>query len=124
MIRRHTIIEGIPEGKFHLFSADIIDRVYRKELPNRFLASFVPFLKENLSEPSIHQLVVGQFRSFLIRNVRQYDGWNKLPIGFNSSIAYYFHQPLKEALESEGMTLGRIIQAPMEGLIAFHTGKI
>jgi hypothetical protein len=47
-----------------------------------------------------------------------------LPIGFNSSIAYYFHQPLKEALESEGMTLGRIIQAPMEGLIAFHTGKI
>lgn len=110
--------------KFHLSSAEIIDRVYRKELPNRFLASFVPFLKENLSEPSIHQLVIGQFRSFLIRNVRQYDGWNRLPIGFNGSIAYYFHQPLKEALESEGMTLGRIIQAPMEGLIAFHTGKI
>lgn len=110
--------------KFHLSSAEIIDRVYRKELPNRFLAGFVPFLKENLTEPPIHQLVIGQFRSFLIRNVRQYDRWNKLPIGFNGSIAYYFREPLKEALESEGMILGRIIQAPMEGLIAFHTGKI
>ena len=36
-----------------------------------------------------------------------------------------FHKMLKmKALEKEGMTLGHIIQAPMEGLIAFHTGKI
>lgn len=118
-----TIIRRFDET-FHLTSAEIIDRVYRKTFPNRFLASFVPFLKENLSDPDIYKLVVTQFRSFLRRNVRQYEGWDRLPIGFNGSIAYFFDAPLKDALEQEGMTLGRIIKSPMEGLIAFHTGKI
>ena len=112
------------DQEFHLSGAEIIDRVYRKTFPNRFLAGFVPFLKENLEVPAISQLVEDQFKSFLVRNVELYEGWNRLPIGFNGSIAYYFQAPLKRALEKEGMTLGHIIQAPMEGLIAFHTGKI
>src|SRR3712207_7217654 len=66
------------------------------------------------------------FRSFLVRNVKQYDGWNHYPIGFNGSIAYYFKQPLEDALKAEGMTLGKIIQAPMEGLVRSeeHTSEL
>ncbi len=110
--------------KFHLTNADIIERVYRQKLPNRFLASLVPFLSENLSHPAVYQLVENSFRSFLQRNVKQYEGWQRLPIGFVGSIAYYFRQPLESALQKEGMSLGRVIQAPMEGLVAYHTGRI
>ena len=109
--------------KYKLTSAEIIDRVYRQPKPNTFLASFVPFLEENIDEPKIYNLVKESFRSFLRRNVMQYDGWQTLPIGFNGSIAKIYKKPLLEALEEEGMHLGRIIQAPMEAMVEYHVEK-
>lgn len=109
--------------KYKLTSAEIIDRVYRQPKPNTFLASFVPFLEENIDELKIYNLVKESFRSFLRRNVMQYDGWQTLPIGFNGSIAKIYKKPLLEALEEEGMHLGRIIQAPMEAMVEYHVEK-
>lgn len=109
--------------KYKLTSAEIIDRVYRQPKPNTFLASFVPFLEENIDEPKIYNLVKESFRSFLRRNVMQYDGWQTLPIGFNGSIAKIYKKPLLEALEEEGMHLGRIIQVPMEAMVEYHVEK-
>ncbi len=109
--------------KYKLTSAEIIDRVYRQPKPNTFLASFVPFLEENIDEPKIYNLVKESLRSFLRRNVMQYDGWQTLPIGFNGSIAKIYKKPLLEALEEEGMHLGRIIQAPMEAMVEYHVEK-
>lgn len=117
-----TVIKRFFE-KYKLTSAEIIDRVYRQPKPNTFLASFVPFLEENIDEPKIYNLVKESFRSFLRRNVMQYDGWQTLPIGFNGSIAKIYKKPLLEALEEEGMHLGRIIQAPMEAMVEYHVEK-
>ncbi len=111
-------------AKYALTTADIIDRVYRQPFPNRFLASFVPFLEENLQEPCIYSLVKEGFRSFLVRNVKQYEGWNTLPIGFAGSVAFIYRKPLEEVLEEEGMSAGRVIQAPMQGMIDYHAGRI
>lgn len=108
---------------YHLTAADIIDRVYRQPKPNTFLASFVPFLQDNLDEPAIYQLVKEGFRRFLCRNVKQYDGWDRLPIGFNGSIALIYHQPLEEVMKEEGMKIGKIIQAPIDGLIEQEARK-
>ena len=58
-------------SQFNLTPADIIDRVYRKPFPNRFLASLSPFLAQNLNEPCVHNLVLNSFKSFLKRNVMQ-----------------------------------------------------
>lgn len=109
--------------KFKLTPAEIIDRVYRRPKPNTFLASFVPFLEENIGEPQIYKLVKDSFSSFLRRNVMQYDGWQTLPIGFNGSIAVFYKKPLMEALQEAGMHLGRIIQAPLEALAEYHALK-
>jgi N-acetylglucosamine kinase-like BadF-type ATPase len=109
--------------KYNLTPAEIIDRVYRQPKPNTFLASFVPFLEENIDEPRIYNLLKESFRSFLRRNVMQYDGWQTLPIGFNGSIAEIYKKPLLEVLEEEGMHLGRIIQAPMEAMVEYHVVK-
>lgn len=106
--------------KYNTTQAEIIDKVYRQPKPNTFLASFVPFLEENIEEPSIYALVLNSFRSFLQRNVKQYENWDKLPIGFNGSIAHFYRKPLEEALKLEGMNLGRIVQAPMAALVEYH----
>lgn len=117
------IVEAF-HAEYELSNADIIDHVYRQKFPNRFLASFVPFLAKHIENKAIFDLVKENFRRFLVRNVKQYQGWEHLPIGFVGSIAYYFQQSLKEALAAEHMTIGKTIQAPMEGLIAYHTTKV
>jgi hypothetical protein len=59
--------------------AEIIDRVVRQNAAQPLLASFAPFLSENIDEPCIEALVKEAFRRFLQRNVKQYAHWDSLP---------------------------------------------
>ena len=106
-------------SQFNLTPADIIDRVYRKPFPNRFLASLSPFLAQNLNEPCVYNLVLNSFKSFLKRNVMQYDYQNH-EVHFIGSVAYYYKDVLAQATVEMGIRLGTILKSPMEGLIAYH----
>ena len=106
-------------SQFNLTPADIIDRVYRKPFPNRFLASLSPFLAQNLNEPCVHNLVLNSFKSFLKRNVMQYD-YTSHEVHFIGSVAYYYKDVLAQAADEMGIRLGTILKSPMEGLIAYH----
>ena len=105
--------------QYNLTPAEIIDRVYRKPFPNRFLASLSPFLNEHIAEPCVKSLVLNAFKSFLKRNVMQYDYQGK-KVHFIGSIAYYYQTVLAEALEEMHLELGTIIKSPMEGLVTYH----
>ncbi len=106
--------------QFNLTPADIIDRVYRKPFPNRFLASLSPFLAENIQEPCVHALVLNSFKSFLKRNVMQYENYRNSKVHFIGSVAFYYKETLAEAVCEMGIQLGTILKSPMEGLIAYH----
>lgn len=106
--------------QFNLTPADIIDRVYRKPFPNRFLASLSPFLSQNINEPCVHDLVLNSFKAFFKRNIMQYDNYQNLKVNFIGSVAYYYKNVLAEAAQAMGIQLGTIIQSPMEGLIKYH----
>lgn len=106
--------------QYNLTPGGIIERVYRRPFPNRFLASLTPFLEENINEPKIHQLVLNSFVDFVTRNVLGYDCRN-YEVNFVGSIAYYYKAILEEAARLTGIRIGRIIQSPMEGLIAYHS---
>ena len=103
----------------HLTEELIIENVYSKPMPNRFLASFSPFLVQHLDEPVIRELVLNSFKKFLKRNVMQYD-YQHAPVHFIGSVAFYYRELLSEACKIMGVHLGTIIQSPMEGLIKFH----
>ena len=105
--------------QFNLTPADIIDRVYRKPFPNRFLASLSPFLAQNIGEPCVRTLVLNSFKSFLKRNVMQYD-YRDTPVHFIGSVAYYYKDVLAQAADEMGIRLGTILKSPMEGLIKYH----
>ena len=106
--------------QFDLTPADIIDRVYRKPFPNRFLASLSPFLAQNINEPCVHELVLNSFKAFFKRNIMQYENYQNLKVNLIGSVAYYYKEVLAEAAEAMGIQLGTIIQSPMEGLIKYH----
>jgi hypothetical protein len=106
-------------AEYELTQEIILERVYRQPLANRFLASLTPFLSKHRDVPEVHRLLVESFVDFFVRNVKQYRRpW--LPIQFVGSIANAFSAELKEAAESLGLELGRILKSPMEGLIKYH----
>lgn len=107
-------------SQYNLTPADIIDRVYRKPFPNRFLASLSPFLAQHIDNPGIRNLVLGSFKAFLKRNVMQYD-YNNTPVHFIGSVAFYYQEVLSQAANETGICLGTILKSPMEGLIAYHS---
>lgn len=120
-ILKNRLPAGLKEKflqQFALTPAMIIERVYRQQFPNRFLASLSPFLAQNLDEPAVKDLVLNAFKAFLTRNVQQYD--RHYPVHFIGSIAYYYRETLEEAIRECGMQPGKIRQSPMDGLIAFH----
>jgi N-acetylglucosamine kinase-like BadF-type ATPase len=101
-------------------ASELMNRVYRQPFPNRFLASLTTFIKANLHEPLVYQLVFEEFRLFVKRNLMQYKQVNELPVHFTGSIAFHFSSVLKGALDAEGVKMGGITQNPIEGLIQFH----
>jgi len=105
--------------EFDLTPAMIIERVYRQPFPNRFLASLSPFLLRNIEEPALRSLVFNSFRSFLMRNVMQYD-YRRYPVYFTGSIAFYYREILEKAVLEAGIQLGGIVWQPMEGLVKYH----
>ena len=106
-------------SSFNLTPADIIDRVYRKPFPNRFLASLSPFLIENISEPKIFSLVKSSFKAFFERNVMQYD-YQNVPIYLVGSIAFYYQDILKDVAGDLGIHIQAIEKSPLMGLVRYY----
>lgn len=107
--------------RFALTVPDILDRVYRQAPPNRFLASMVPFISDNIRDPYMTALVRREFSDFLSRNVMLYPGANEMPVHFTGSIARVFGDILRDAAASASLSVGTILAAPMPGLITYHT---
>jgi len=98
----------------------ILENVYKKPFPNRFLAKLTPFLLENISEPSIYRIVYDSFDAFFVRNVMQYPLEN-VQVGFVGSIAHYFHEILEVVALKRGIEISLIVQNPMDGLVKYHS---
>jgi N-acetylglucosamine kinase-like BadF-type ATPase len=106
-------------NRYQLDKATILERVYHAPLPNRWLASFTPFLCENRKDPEIHTLLKKCFKQFFLRNTMVYrKSW--LPIHIIGGVGINFVQEIKETAESLGLSIGNIVESPMEGLIEFH----
>lgn len=101
-------------------SIEIMEKVYRQPFPNRYLASFTPFLSRYIKEEPVFLLVKTSFTEFFERNIAQYPRARYLPVHFTGSIAWHFAEVLKVAASESGFTTGKIIQDPMQGLAEYH----
>lgn len=101
-------------------SIEIMEKVYRKPFPNRYLASFTPFLSRYIKEEPVYELVIKSFIEFFHRNIKQYPRADRLPVHFTGSIAWHFADVLKQAASECGFTTGKIVKDPMPDLVEFH----
>lgn len=99
---------------------EVIQKVYRDALPNRFLASMSTFIARHLNIPEIEALVVGNFQNFIENNIKPY---NRADLAINAigSIAVVYEEQLRKAATLCGMSIGKIERSPISGLVNFYT---
>jgi len=107
-------------AKFNTNTLEILDAVYKKPLPNRYLAGFASFLAENRGHFMIENIIEDGFNDFFFNHVYKYrESWT-MPIHFVGSVAYGFRDVLQDMCASYELQLGKVLKSPLEGLIKFH----
>ena len=101
--------------------ADYLQKVYKQNQPNRFLASLVPFIRENICEEYCRTLCETSFSEFIERNILQYSNCLNEQVCFVGSTAFYFSDILTEVLKNKGLNMGIILKDPVDGLIKYHS---
>lgn len=96
---------------------EIINRVYKQELPNRYLATAAPFISVNINHEGVRKLVFDAFTDFFKKNIMQYDNYLDYKVSFIGSVAYYFEEVLREAADALSIQIGSIVKSPMDGMI-------
>ena len=108
------------DAQFETNSKEILDNVYRKPLPNRYLAGFAIFLADNRGHYMVENILEDGLNDFFFNHLNKYrESWTN-PIHFIGSIAFGFKDVIKELCNSYELELGKVMKAPMDGLIAFH----
>lgn len=104
-------------------AAEILENVYKKPFPSRYLAGYTKFLSKNINHPEIENIVINSFREFVTRNLLNYPEIHQTEIHFTGSIAFHFEAQLRKAIEEQKLILGNIERTPMNGLIRYHINK-
>lgn len=100
--------------------ATVLECVYRKKAPNRYLASFVPFLAEHEVVDAVKEIVCEELSSFADHVLTAYPHIREVSVGFVGSVAWRFHALLEKSLGKFGLKADKIIKDPMEGLLSYH----
>lgn len=111
------------EEKFDPQVAIINHKLYKEAHPNKYLASFAPFLAQNSSNCYCQNLVEKAFDSFFENYILPYATYQNQKMYFVGSIAFHFSTKLKHVAQKHGFSIEKISQKPILGLILFHSGQ-
>ncbi|MDR2680739.1 MAG: hypothetical protein LBC47_08035 [Tannerella sp.] len=100
----------------------IMENIYDLPFPHRFLMKAADFLDGHITNDYVHTLITQNIRNFFIRNVCRYE-YKKYPIRFVGKMAVRYADILKNVAREFDITIDRIQESPMKGLIEYHAGK-
>jgi N-acetylglucosamine kinase-like BadF-type ATPase len=105
---------------YKITPAEILENVYMKPFPSRFLGQFAKFISANIHIPELRDIITSSFEDFIRRNILQYPESKVFPIHFTGSIAFYFRPFLEDLLVENNLQPGIITLSPMANLIEYH----
>lgn len=108
------------DAQYNTNHEEILENVYRKPMPNRYLAGFAKFLGENRGHFIVENILEDGLNEFFFNHIYKYsESWTH-PLHFTGSIAWHFRDILEELCELYELQMGRILRSPMDGLMAYH----
>lgn len=103
--------------EFQIDSEILLDKIYKQALPNRYLASFVPFCKKHIDIPEIENIVLNAFDDFYNEHLKKYVFTHQHPVHFVGSIAFHFKEQLEKIAQKNSFELGVVIKNPLPNLV-------
>jgi N-acetylglucosamine kinase-like BadF-type ATPase len=116
---REEVIE-----KFNLNTNIIIENVYQKPFPGRYMASFCRFITEHKNDPYCYNLYYKAFEDFFEKHIKKYKDYQNKPVNFVGSVAFYNSDILRSAALDSGIHVNIIIESPIAGLTLYHQEKL
>lgn len=108
------------EKRFSLSIDMVVEKVYRSEKPNHFLAGFARYLLQNIKEPYVSRLVYNQISVFFDQVLGLYPEVKDHKVHFVGSVAFYFSNHVRKVGQDKGIAVGVIMETPIAGLTLFH----
>jgi N-acetylglucosamine kinase-like BadF-type ATPase len=102
-------------------SESLIYELYNHPFPNRYLAGFTPFIRENQEHPFLNQLLSQAFTSFFNLLKKHYSPEMLKSVRLIGSVASGFSELVTATGYDLGIQVTRIKASPMDGLIHYHT---
>ncbi len=112
------------EHRFDMSKDAVLENVYRKPFPNRYMAGFAKFVFQNLKEPYLMRMVYEILTNFFDKTVCRYENHQQYKIHFTGSIAFYFGNLLRQVANDKGLRIFNILEGPIAGLTLYHQEEI
>jgi glucosamine kinase len=113
-------LKGRFDYTYQTNATEILENVYKKPLPNRYLASFTNFLAENRGHYMVENIIEDGLNDFFFYHLCKYKEVWKMPVNFTGSVAFGFQDVLRQLCDSYEFELGQVMKNPMDGLIEYH----
>ena len=108
------------EKEYDLSPDTIKENIYRRENPNTYLATFSRFLIKHKNIPLFQDIIAKGLKRFINHQILQFDNAKEVPIHFIGSISHFLKDEIETALKRKGLTMGRIVQRPIDELVKYH----
>lgn len=108
------------DARYVTNTVEILEHVYKKALPNRYLASFTTFLAENRGHYMIENIIEDGLNDFFFQHLLRYREVWTYPVNFVGGVAYGFKDVLLSLCRSYEFEIGTVLKNPMEGLVKYH----
>lgn len=99
---------------------EILNNVYKKHMPSKYLASLSLFLAKHRKNEFIAKLIISCFEEFFTYQISKYTNAKQYSINTVGSVGVNYKEFLEIAATNKGYKLGTVIRSPLEGLIKFH----
>lgn len=111
-------------ANFELDTEKVLQNLYKEPMPAKYLASFAKIIFSELRDADyFKQLLTKGFEDLIAYQIKLWPKHQELPVHFIGSIAHYAKEILEKTLAKNEISLGRIVQMPVKGLVLYHVNK-
>jgi N-acetylglucosamine kinase-like BadF-type ATPase len=100
--------------------SSVLSATYKNPHPNRYLASFCVFIKNNIQHQQLQEIIRFSFAKFFEKYVLIYPNYQNCTIGFCGSVAFNFQDFIVEIGNYYKIKNVSFINEPLSKIIEFH----
>ena len=107
-------------SNYHLTIEEAIRNMYHNPRANAYLGEFNKFVADHRKHPYFQNMVFDEMKNYLDYQVLPYPEAGEVEINFIGYIAFIYEDILRAAAAELNLTIGTVVQKPIESLVDYH----